>query len=428
MRLFRKCAQKQATMKYSILTKLTLIGLLALAQSREASAQGSAFSYQGRLSDGGAPANGVYDFMFTLNDSADPTTVFIAWVGLSGVPVSNGLFNVTLNFPGQQFNSGQPRWLEVYVQKSGDTNGMTPLLPRQQVLPTPYAITAANLAGALPDSQLSSNVARLNSNQVFTGTNSFVGGNVGIGTNNPTTKLDVAGAVAINGTTIIDASGNWVGATAGLNLNTLRSGASVPLPTLGANGDFYINTATWRIYGPKAGLNWGSGASMIGATGPQGVPGPQGATGAQGPQGLQGPAGPPSGTAVLNGSGPPAPYVGTNGDFYIDTSAHAVYGPKTSGAWGNPTSLVGPQGPIGPQGPVGAPGINSYALCFSSGGGGGECAVACGSQYVQSGVEIQAQSGQSASCTATSTTGSCTQNITSPGSQVFGACCVCKQH
>lgn len=36
-------------------------------------------------------------------------------------------------------------------------------------------------------------------------------GNIGIGTNNPSAKLDVAGNIAINGNEIIDASGNWVG-------------------------------------------------------------------------------------------------------------------------------------------------------------------------------------------------------------------------
>ena len=32
-------------------------------------AQGTAFTYQGRLSDSGAPANGVYDLQFTLRDA-----------------------------------------------------------------------------------------------------------------------------------------------------------------------------------------------------------------------------------------------------------------------------------------------------------------------------------------------------------------------
>ena len=30
--------------------------------------------------------------------------------------------------------------------------------------------------------------------------------------------------------------------------------------------------------------------------------------------------------------------------FYIDTNANRIYGPKTDGAWGAPTSLVGPAG------------------------------------------------------------------------------------
>jgi hypothetical protein len=34
-----------------------------------------------------------------------------------------------------------------------------------------------------------------------------------------------------------------------------------------------------------------------------------------------------------------------NGDFYIDTSAWTIYGPKTGAGWGVGTSLVGPAGP-----------------------------------------------------------------------------------
>ena len=59
------------------------------------------------------------------------------------------------------------------------------------------------------------------------------------------------------------------------------------------------------------------------------------------------------GKTVLNGSGAPSSGLGTNGDFYIDTTADAIYGPKTAGAWGSPTSLVGPTGAAGPGLPVG---------------------------------------------------------------------------
>lgn len=66
--------------------------------------------------------------------------------------------------------------------------------------------------------------------------------------------------------------------------------------------------------------------------------GPQGSTGA-------------AGRTIYNSSGPPAANTGVVGDFYLDTSAYVLYGPKTSAsAW--PTtgqSLVGPVGPSTPQ-------------------------------------------------------------------------------
>ena len=48
---------------------LALLGLIFCATS--ASAQTTAFSYQGRLTDGGNPANGNYDLQFVLFDSAN---------------------------------------------------------------------------------------------------------------------------------------------------------------------------------------------------------------------------------------------------------------------------------------------------------------------------------------------------------------------
>jgi len=65
------------------------------------------------------------------------------------------------------------------------------------------------------------------------------------------------------------------------------------------------------------------------------------------------------GNVLLNGVGPPDGEFGEDGDFYIDTAAETIYGPKDLGLWGSPTSIVGPAGPTGatgatgPQGPQG---------------------------------------------------------------------------
>lgn len=89
----------------------------------------------------------------------------------------------------------------------------------------------------------------------------------------------------------------------------------------------------------------------------QGPNGPAGPPGPAGPQGATGPAGPAGsdGKTVLNGAGPPASTAGDNGDFYIDTAADILYGPKASGTWpATGTSLIGPAGPQGPPGPAGS--------------------------------------------------------------------------
>jgi len=89
-----------------------------------------------------------------------------------------------------------------------------------------------------------------------------------------------------------------------------------------------------------------------GDIGPQG---PQGIQGIQGEQGEQGEPGEPgeNGKTILSGITAPSVGLGDIGDFYINTETNEIYGPKSGGGWGSPTSLVGPEGPPGPPGPGG---------------------------------------------------------------------------
>jgi type VI secretion system secreted protein VgrG len=124
-------------------TKITLIAICYLlsAISEIAFAQGTAFTYQGRLNDGGAPANGRYDLRFAIYDSTNvPGNLIAGPITNSATAISNGLFTITLNF-GTGVFGGNARWLEVAAHTNGVT-GFVTLSPRQSVAPAPYAITA----------------------------------------------------------------------------------------------------------------------------------------------------------------------------------------------------------------------------------------------------------------------------------------------
>jgi hypothetical protein len=53
----------------------------------------------------------------------------------------------------------------------------------------------------------------------------------------------------------------------------MRYGAGAPSSGLGVDGDFYINTNTDTLYGPKASGVWPAGTSLVGPAGPQGPAG-----------------------------------------------------------------------------------------------------------------------------------------------------------
>jgi len=119
---------------------------------RSALAQSTAFNYQGQLSDGTSAATGIYDMRFAIFDASPNGNPVGAAITQNAVEVRGGVFNVTLDFGADVFK-GPARWLEIGVRTNGDSV-FTTLSPRQPLLPTPYAITAANLSGTLGATQL----------------------------------------------------------------------------------------------------------------------------------------------------------------------------------------------------------------------------------------------------------------------------------
>jgi hypothetical protein len=92
--------------------------------------------------------------------------------------------------------------------------------------------------------------------------------------------------------------------------------------------------------------------------------GPQGPTGLAGTSGQDGADG-KDGATILSGTGGPSVNLGANGDYYMDTDAHQLYGPKTNDTWPGGVSLVGPVGPRGPAGSAGSSGSSIVLVTHS---------------------------------------------------------------
>ena len=121
--------------------------LLALVlSSHEALAQGTSFTYQGRLTDGGTPTNGNYDLQFALFDGSSGTTQIDSTQTVSNVSISAGIFTVQLDF-GANAIPGVSRCLEISARLSGG-GAFTLLTPRQQITSTPYATHSVSAASA----------------------------------------------------------------------------------------------------------------------------------------------------------------------------------------------------------------------------------------------------------------------------------------
>jgi hypothetical protein len=107
-------------MKTSIPRLCAVILFGALLTTNILFAQGTAFSYQGKLAANGSAANGYYDLTFAIfdvpgNGNQIGTTLTSAQTG-----VTNGLFMVTLDFGSGVF-TGPQRWLQIGVRTNGSS-------------------------------------------------------------------------------------------------------------------------------------------------------------------------------------------------------------------------------------------------------------------------------------------------------------------
>jgi hypothetical protein len=166
------------TMKTTVqlITLSILISTFTLLPS--AFGQGTAITYQGRLTDGAANANGAYDFTFQLFDAASGGTSQSATLTTNGVSLSDGLFTVALDFGAAPFSAGAARWLEIKVRTNGAATFGT-IIPRQQVTATPYAIVAGAVTGPVSSTSLTGNYS--NAVNFANGANSFSGSFAGDG-------------------------------------------------------------------------------------------------------------------------------------------------------------------------------------------------------------------------------------------------------
>ena len=141
---------------------------------------------------------------------------------------------------------------------------------------------------------------------------------------------------------------------------SVLNGTTAPTALEGVDGEFYINTATNELYGPKAAGTWPSPVSIVGPQGPAGATGATGATGAQGPVGPAGVS--PAGltwqgvynAATTYATNDVVSYLGSS--YFVHTGPVTGVTPTAAGAEWALLASQGAQGPAGPTGPTGLTG------------------------------------------------------------------------
>jgi hypothetical protein len=223
---------------------------------------GTAWTYQGELSQSGSPANGLHDMIFTL--WAEPLGGALVGniVCKPGVQVTNGRFSTQLDFGA--LPAAQGLFLQIEVRPTtgracNDGTDLVALLPRQQLTPTPYALSAvsAGTAGVATNAQqLGGQPAAF-----YTSASNLSSGTI------PSDRLSgtYAGAVSFSNTGNAFA-GSGAGLT-GLNASTLASGT---VPGARLSGSYTLpvtfSNASNNFAGSGAGLTGLNASNLASGT------------------------------------------------------------------------------------------------------------------------------------------------------------------
>jgi len=222
---------------------------------------GTAFTYQGRLTDGEQPADGTYDLLFNLYVEETDTTP-IDNVEVGDVAVSQGLFTAQVDF-GEGAFRGEQRYLEIGVRPGNSEGEYVLLTPRQRLLSTPYALalpglwtqqneTSPNLIGGYPANYVAGGVE-----------GATIGGGGADGQPNQVTS---------HYGTVAGGAGNWAGLEGGEPISatyaTIGGGgfnrAAGGLSTVGGGWGNEVHDSLGTVGGGLWNIAWGEMATIGG--------------------------------------------------------------------------------------------------------------------------------------------------------------------
>jgi trimeric autotransporter adhesin len=188
-------------------------------------AQGTVFTYQGRLNDNASPANGIYDLRFAIYDAVSAGSQVGGVLTNAATSVTGGLFTATLDF-GPGIFTGAPRWLELSARTNG-ASAFTALTPRQPISAAPYALFSGS-AGTVSNGVIQ--------NPIFVGT---------------TASTPLVLAVNNQSALRLEPTANSVNVVEGFNGNSVSGGVEGAVIGGGGLGG-YINRVTGN-YGTISG-------------------------------------------------------------------------------------------------------------------------------------------------------------------------------
>lgn len=262
-------------------------------------------TYQGKLTDGTAAANGSYDLQVQLFNALTGGNARTSQIRVEDVLVANGVFTVQLdlgaaslppNTPSQNLNpailDAENSFFEIGVRPGTSIGAFTTLTPRQPITATPLAMrantaatafraanadNAARLGGVAANQFVGISDARLSDARTPTaGSSSYIQNTTtqqtssnfnisGNGTIGGTLSANIVNANSTNNRTLITTSSSPIGTWLGLNNTTTGGGQWNVISTGASNGEgagklIFFNETSGTV---PFQLN-GGGANIIG--------------------------------------------------------------------------------------------------------------------------------------------------------------------